>query len=269
LSPELVLVLTLVIGTIALSAFFWGLALFVQGYLYNQPADRLPLRALAAGLGVALFLTAWTYLNTRASHKDRYGTLLEFSATSVRPVEEFEAVRRLRVKDEKGQPKEVTVPFKWESGGAGGGRFVEPGTAKEFRTNTSDYMTVAILVPEEGGGKARFEADLRDGTYTSRADDERRFSEQGGSRYIDARNPHQMEVPSTGGLVAAVAINALHYVVWFLALWVGLRFTVGHSILMAAAFGTAAMLVLMPLLFDLNKPKPVVAVPPPQAAPAK
>lgn len=268
MKPELVLVLTLVGGTVGLTALFWGLALFAQGYLYNQPADKLPLRALAAGLGVALFLTAWTYLNTRAAHKDKYGVLHEFVATTQVPVEEFEAVRRLGIKDEKGQPKEVTVPFKWRAGGAGGGKFVEPGTAREFQTNTSDYMTVALLVPD-GGSKARFEAELQDGAYTTRADDERRFSEQGGERFIDARNPRQMEVPSTGGFVAAVAINVLHFVVWFLAFWLGLRFTVGHSLGLAAAFGLASMLILMPLLFDLNKVKPVVVAPPPTPAAPK
>src|SRR5687767_3279135 len=127
---------------------FWGLALFVQGYLYNQPADRLPLRALVAGLGVALFLTGWTYLNTRATHEDKYGVLHRFVATSQVPVNEFEAVRRLGIKDEKGQPKEVTVPFKWEPAGAGG-QFVEVETGKKFEINTSNYMTVAMLVPGE------------------------------------------------------------------------------------------------------------------------
>jgi hypothetical protein len=277
LKPELVLVLTLVLGTVGLTALFWALAVSVQGYLYNQPADKLPLRALVAGLGVAIFLTGWTYLNTRASHPDKYGVLHEAKPTKLVPIEEFEEVRRYArfvgnkvewIKDEKGQPKEETVAYKWQPGGAGG-RFVEPGTAKEFRTNTSSYMTVALLIPEGGGKKTRFEAEMQDGTYTQRADDERRFTEQGGERYINANNPRQMEVPSAGGFAAVVAINVLHFVVWFLAFWLGLQFTVGHSLGLAAAFGAASMLILMPLLFDLNKVKPVVAAPPPTPAAPK
>lgn len=268
MKPELVLVLTLVGGTVGLTALFWGLALFMQGYLYNQPADKLPLRALVAGLGVAMFLTGWTYLNTRATHANKYGVLHEFVATSQVPVNEFEAVRQLGIKDEKGQPKEVTVPFKWEPAGAGG-QFVEVETGKKFEINTSNYMTVALLVPGEGGTKARFDAEMQGGAYTKRADDERRFTEQGGPRHIDGRNPRQMEVPSTGGLVAAVGINVLQYVVWFLAFWLGLRFTIGHSLGLAAAFGLASMLILMPLLFDLNKVKPVIAAPQPTPAAPK
>ncbi|HET6574738.1 MAG TPA: hypothetical protein VFG68_14115 [Fimbriiglobus sp.] len=270
MKPEVVLVLTLVLGTVGLTAMFWGLALFVQGYLYNQPADKLPLRALAAGLGVAVFLTGWTYLNTRASHVNKYGALHEFSATTQKPVDEFEAVRRLAIKDEKGQPKEVTVPFKWEPGGPGGGRFVEAATGKEFQVNTANYMTVALLVPE-AGGKARFNAKLKDGVY-AREGDNIRFEEQGGVRYIEtstSNNLRHMEVPSTGGFAVAVAINVLHYVVWFLAFWLGLRFTVGHALGLAAAFGTASMLVLMPLLFERNELKPAVAVPQAQQAAPK
>ena len=73
--------------------------------------------ALCGGLAVGCFLTAWVYLNTRqVSHTDQFGVVFGFDrmmvATSNKEVDEFEAVRRLRVKDEKGQPKEVTVPFK-------------------------------------------------------------------------------------------------------------------------------------------------------------
>ena len=102
-----------------------------------------------------------------------------------------------------------------------------------------------------------------------RADDERRFTERDGQRHIDARNPRQMEVPSTSGLVAAVAINVLQYVVWFLAFWLGLRFTIGHSLGLAVAFGVASMVILMPLLFEQNKVKPVVVDPQPTPAAPK
>jgi hypothetical protein len=258
------LVLTLVLSTVALTALFWALAVFLQAYLYNQPADQLPLRALCGGLAVGCFLTAWVYLNTRqVSHTDQFGVVFGFDhmmvATSIRDVDEFEAVRRLRVQDEKRQPKEATVPFKWQSGATGGGRFVESGTGKDFRTNTSDYMTVAVLVPEGDGGKARFEAAMKDGTY-AREGDYVRFAEQGGSRFIDSDprdGPRLMQVPSAGGLAAAVGVNVLHYVVWFLVFWLALRFTFGHALGLTAIFATASMLVLMPLLFRLNEPKPV------------
>ncbi len=258
------LALTLVLSTVALTALFWALAVVLQTYLYNQPADQLPLRALCGGLAVGCFLTAWAYLNTRmVSHTDQYGVVFGFDrmmvATSSKEVDEFEAVRRLRVKDEKGQPKEVTVPFKWQPGATGGGHFAEAATGKDFRTNTSDYMTVALLVPEGNGNKARFDAVMKDGTY-AREGDYVRFTEEGGPRFIDAdpaAGPRLMQVPSTGGLAAAVGVNVLHYVVWFLVFWLALRFTFGHALGLTAVFATASMLVLMPLLFKLNEPKPV------------
>ena len=253
------LVLTLVLSAVALTALCWGLALTLQGQLYNQPADQLPQRAAVAGLAVACMLTGWTYLNTRASHKDKYGTLFEFTPSTTKEVDEFDAVRRLLIKDEKGQPKEETHAFKWHAAG-GQGRFLEVGTGREFKLNTASYMTVAVEVPD-GDGKARFTARLEGGGYAR--GDERRFDEEGGPRSIDGKDPRRMAVPSTGALVAAVAVNVGHFVVWFLAFWVVLRFNVGHALLLTGLFGTVSLFILMPLLFQMNQPKPLPPVPPP------
>ncbi len=249
------LALTLVLGTVALTALFWGLTVVLQGYLYNQVADRIPLRAVVGGLAVASFITFWTYLNTHASHPDKYGPVLALdhmmNPTTYKDVTEFEAVRRLGVKDEKGQPKETTVPFKWE-GDLRTGRFVEPGTTKEFKTNSSEYVTVALLVPD-GDRKVRFDAVLDDaGRY---ATPNKEFREEGGPRYIEGASPRRMIVPSTAALVLALAVNVLHLVVWFLVFWLVMRFTAGHAIGLTAVFGGVAMFVLMPLLFNLNAPK--------------
>ena len=43
----------------------------------------------------------------------------------------------------------------------------------------------------------------------------------------------------------------------------------GHALLLAAIFGTASMLVLMPLLFQVNTPKPVILAPQPAPATTK
>jgi len=69
------------------------------------------LRALVAGLAVALFLTMWVYVNTRADSKDKYGTFFEFKPTSAKEITQFEAVRYgVNTKDEK------VVPFSLPAG---------------------------------------------------------------------------------------------------------------------------------------------------------
>jgi hypothetical protein len=262
-SPAVTLALTLVVSAVALTALFWGLALVAQGYLYGQPADRLPLRAVVAGLACGLFLTVWTYANTRASHEDKYGTVFTFTPTGTKEVSEFDAVRRYGktegktttwLLDEKGQPKETTTKYTWQTEGRGG-RFVEAGTGKEFKLNDASSMTVALLVPEDGKA-TRFDAQVKDGVYTAKKN-EVVFEEQGGSRTIKGADPRQMEIPSSSAFALAVLLNVGHFVVWFLAFWLVLRFNAGHAVLFVLVLGSVAMLVVMPLVFQLNTPKPV------------
>src|SRR5258706_14388706 len=89
------LALTLVLSAVAFTALFWGIALIAQGYLYGQPADKLPLRALVAGLAVALYMTVWNYANTPASHEDKDGTGFTFTPTATKEVSELEADRQV------------------------------------------------------------------------------------------------------------------------------------------------------------------------------
>jgi hypothetical protein len=252
------LVLTLVLSAVALTALLWGLALFLQGYLYSQPAEQLPLRAAVGGLAVACMLTGWAYLNTRADRPDKYGVAIGLDrmmvSEEVRTVNEFEAVRRSAFrKGPDGKPEEKTVPYKWSEDGKG--KFVDPGTNKDFRLNDTDSMTVALLVPDGDGKKARFDAQIENGRYVGEATAERRFDEQGGSRHIDGQNPRQMVVPSTGALAGAAAVNALSFVVWFLVFWPVLRFNVGHALGLTVVFGALTLAIVMPLLFDLNDVK--------------
>src|SRR5207253_1408194 len=96
----------------ALAVFLFAGGLFVQRVLYSEPAKLLPVRALVGGLILAGFLTGWTYANTRAPHKDKYGTLFEFNSTAYTDLEAFDAVRwEPPIKD--GKPaRETVVAFK-------------------------------------------------------------------------------------------------------------------------------------------------------------
>ena len=247
------LVLTFVLGVMAFTAFFWGLSLAIQGWLYSEPVDRLALRALAGGLAISCFLTSWVYANTRlASHKDKYGTLFEFTPSTVREVESFKAVRQTVTK------RELTTEFSW-TGADRSGQFVEKANpTKEFKLNTSDYLTIALLIPEADGKEVRFNADMENGRYKAPADNsnaERWFYEENGSRFLDGKVPRLMMVPSPGALMAALAINLAHFVLWVIVFWLGLRYLVGHSLILTAIFGLVTMLVVMPLLFNLNAVK--------------
>jgi len=246
-------VFTLLGLLLGLTAVFLGLSLTLQRLFYNQPAGQLPLRSLVAALMMAIFLTGWAYVNTRASHKDKYGALHEANSTAQTPVEEFQAVRRLSVKS-GGQYKEETVLFVLSLDGK---EFVEKGTLKSYRRNTSDYITTALLVPRDGK-PVKFVAETKDMTYpgVKATGDPVFFKAESGTDTISDQNLRYVETFSYGGLVVVLLINVAHFGLWLVAFWPLLNFRAGLSLLLAAIFGAITMLVLMPLLFNTNAIKP-------------
>lgn len=258
------LVLTFLACLVGLTAVFLGLSLTLQRLFYSQAADKLPLRAIVAALILAIFLTGWTFLNTRASHKDKYGTFLEFNSTAQAPLTDFQAVRRLRFKDkDSGQFKEESVPFVLS---ADGKQFVEKDGLKPFRRNTSDYVTTALLVTRDGKS-SKFVAPIAEFTSADqkKTGDPVLFKEETGTATVSDQNLHVVEIFSYAGLVAVLGLNALHFALWLVAFWPVLRFRVGLGLLLTAIFGGVTMLVLMPLLFNSNAVKPAAMTAPPQA----
>ncbi|MBX3398663.1 MAG: hypothetical protein KF873_07985 [Gemmataceae bacterium] len=244
MTPGTILALTFAGLVVGFFAFFWGTALFLQGSLYNAPATKLPIRAAIAAFLVGGFLTLWTMVNTRAESKDRYGTFFEFNPTSSHEFTEFTAIRR------DANKQETPVPHKKVSG-----KFVESqDTTKAFRMNSADFIVVALEV-KDGEKTARFDAEL-DAKGNFKGTSNKVFVEKDGRRFIEfgqSNVPTPIYAPSRGALFAALGLNALLFVVFFVALWPVLRYTVGHAIAGAATGGLFVMLLIMPLLFEKNK----------------
>lgn len=244
MSPSTTLALTFVGLVVGLFAFFWGTALFLQSALYNVAAEKLPIRALLAAFLVGGFLTFWTFVNTRAESKDRYGTLFEFNPTSSHDFTEFTAIRR------DANKRETPVSYKKVSGS-----YVEvQEPTRPFKMNSADFLVSALEV-KDGDKGVRFDAQLdKNGNYAGGSN--KLFREAGGRRYIEfgqTNVPSPMFAPSTAAMLGAVGLNVLNFVVWFVALWPVLRYTVGHAVGGAAGLGVFVMLLVMPLLFEKNK----------------
>jgi hypothetical protein len=255
----------LLLVTLVLFALFLGGSLVAQGYLYQEPADRLPVRALAAAVLVGTFITMWVWIDKK--HPRRYDTFFEFAPYERKEFSEFEAVRwsssdGVKVgTDESGKPIEVLVNYK-RGVGARSDKFVEKGTTDQLfqlngGTKTGEaYMTAAIILkPDPEGEPVRFDAQFKEDkrtqakTYTP----ERRFDEQKGSRYVLADQLGVLYVPSSGTVALALFINLLHFVLWYMAFWPILQFTRGHAFALTTLFGLVTMLLVMPLLFKPNR----------------
>jgi hypothetical protein len=256
------MILTFALVAVALFAVFWGGSLFAQGYLYQNPAERLPIRAAIAALLVGGFITYWVNLDKRLPGK--YDTFFAFSGESTREFDEFEAVRwqfdpssKGLKKDAQGNPAEAVVKFKKVPGGKTPAFAEEPG-GKKFVTHDTEMMTAALVVPDEGGHPVKFKAQLRKDDRTGAMNyisdqNERRFVEENGSRYIMHARPGVMHVPSSAVVATALLLNFTLFAVWFVAFWLILRFNPGHALGFTAIFGLLMMLLILPLLFKPNR----------------
>lgn len=266
--------LMLVLGLFAL---FLGGGMVAQGYLYQNPAERMPLRALGAAVLVGGFITLWVAIDRKSP--GRYDTFFNFVPYTTAEFTEFEAVRwtgtggKLKL-DGNGKPNEVIAKFKRTPGGKDA-KFLEDGTGASFQLNGTagsgvQYMTGAIRVKGPNDPEpVRYDVTLKEDprtkekTYTP----ETRFREEKGSRYVEGHQLGTLFVPSTGTVIGALALNVMLFVVWLVAFWPVLRFTFTHALVFAAAFATLTMLGAMPLLFKQNREqKPPPSPPPPPAA---
>lgn len=270
------LLLVLVLVTLVLFAVFLGGGLIAQGYLYQAPAERLPVRALGGAALVGLFITMWVWIDSRNPRK--YDTFFEFAPYETKTFDEMEAIRwvspdgsKLKV-DPSGNPVEVPVKFKRGVGEKKNTFLDEAG--EPFQLNSSgksgqSYMTAAIKVKPEPTAPegVRFNAQLSKDkrTYVNSLEG-RRFIEDRGSRYVQADQLGVLYVPTTGAVIVALFINLMHFVVWFVAFWLILQFSRGHAFILAVSFGLLTMLLVLPLLFGPNrKPKALEEAPKPAA----
>ncbi len=244
---------------LGLFAIFLGGGWVAQGYLYQAPADRFVLRSLLAAGLVATFITLWVAIDRRAP--GRYDTFFNFTPYSTVEIQEFEAIRWLAVGgqlklDSAGNPIETTVRFQRSLGGKGS-QFLEDGTGKPFTLQGStssgtQYLTAALRIRGPNDPEpVRYNALLKDGTPKNRPEyaPERRFVEEKGSRYVEVHKLDTVLVPSTAAVAAALFINFVFVVVWVVAFWPIMRFSISHALVFAGSFAVLTMLTLMPVLF--------------------
>ncbi len=256
------MILMFVLVAIALFGIFWGGSLVAQGYFYQNPAERLGIRAAVAALLVGGFIAFWVWVDKK--NPGKYDTFFAFAGESTREFAEFEAVRwhfdpstKGMKKDAQGNSAETLVKFKRVPGGKTA-TFAEEGTDKKFATHDTDMMTAALLVKNDDGSPTRFNAEMKPDKRTGAMNyvsdlNERRFVEEKGSRYIKAAKPGTMYVPSGGAVAIALLLNFTLFAVWFVAFWPILRFSMGHAFGFAAICGLIVMLLIMPLLFGPNR----------------
>jgi len=226
--------------------FLWGGSLLLQGWLYQNPAELLPIRAAISGSVLAAFLTAWCWIDAR--NPGKYDTLLEFSPVEVTEYDSFESVMK------KANGEEKTMLFKKRLGTHGlTGDFVDD-KGNNWLKNTSDSMATVILIREKDkneptpfkanlDAKGNFPADLTQLTYTDAS-----------GRWMTADALGKVHRRKTGVLWANILLNALHFLLWWLALSLGMRFGIWEALGLAFVIWLFLMLLAQPVLFKQTRP---------------
>ena len=192
----------------------------------------------AAGV-MAGFITLWCVLIIGSSEATPmnlpYNTLFRFSATDDMCTE---PVKELRVIPKVG--KEVT--YKCHRYGPNDYRYLDASLAKK----PWDHGAKAILLTHNGE-EYRFEP-----TPASRGGYDEFASDKGGwvLRVYD-NGPNGIPVAFRyGRLFANLLLNFMHFALWFVCMWLLLRFLLSHALLLAICFWLVTSLILLPMLFS-------------------
>ncbi len=245
--------------------FLWGGSMVMQGWWYESPAERLPLRAAVAGSLLALFLTLWCMLDAR-SGGGKYDTLFEFTPVESTDYDAFDCIMK-RSNGQEAPP----VHYQKQPGSKGTTTDFIDANRQAWKRNTSDSMAVAILIQEKDKAEpTRFDANLepqKNAKGEVQKDPEGKPvlgfpPESVGLRFIDSSGRY-MTVDSlgrvyrrkTGVLYANLALNAIHFFLWWLVLWLAMRFSVWHAFSLAVALWFFTMVAVQPVLFNKTRPQ--------------
>ena len=239
------LILTILVIGIALLILFWTGTLLAQGYFYDSPVSGLYWRAPAAAGAMTAFLALWAWIEYRWPNST--GSIFTFTNEETRKVDQFWSVRQNPTGEEE------KILFKRN-----------PSTDDYRDANNHRWarsmsgMMVAIIIEEkdkEGNTEEkRFNAEISNGKFaprTSSAGDlPVRYKEEHGSRFIEDTNPGQVIRYRGGRLWATLALNVVHFALWFVVIWLLLHFQWPHALGFAAVCWLVMTLAVVPYLHD-------------------
>jgi hypothetical protein len=237
----LILCLILLLTWLVLAALLWGGSRWIQGALYERIPPDLIWRAPAAAAAVTAFLLIWAMLNSAAlgpgDTELPYNTLLQFSSERLsEPVAEMTVERA----DAKVIYKKVSLPTTPPTQEY---RDADHNQFKPERVHDAKAITV-----KDGENEVRFLPDPN----------EQRFKEEKGRRYLSYESFGRITTPRTGATWLMIVLNLLHLAIWFVVVWLLLRFEWPHALVGAVALW-AAMTMLVPSILDRVPRKPPVS----------
>jgi hypothetical protein len=227
----------------ALTVLLWAGTLFLQGYYYTEPTTGIAWQAPAAGFSLALFFTLWSYLivgSPGASPGDLpYDTLFRFSPR----VDKFKKTPTELWVEKKG----IKEPLHYKLVK----RVVGGRTQESYETDSgqkySSSGVEAIVLKEDGQNVRYLPRPGPEGSgYREFVDDSgwamREFPQSGPTGLPEAFR--------WGRFVTNLFLNSLHLALWFVCLWLLLRFAWAHALGLAVVLWLVMTLAILPMLLD-------------------
>jgi hypothetical protein len=229
----------LVVGCVVV---LWLGSVFLQGWLYNDLATKLPVRALVGGLVVAGLLAGWCLIYKK--DPGRFDTLPNFSREKLDGTyDEMYSVRKV------GDKEQEPVRYTRKPGGRGTAEeFLSTKTNKPWKRSDAEGMVVAVLIKENDNAEAtRFDAKLEpNGKFPATG---LRYTQAKENRYMDEVSLGQIYRVRSWAIVGNLLANGLHLGVWILVLMFVMRFTPGHAVGIGLVLWGVTMIVVQPVLF--------------------
>ncbi|MCI0738925.1 MAG: hypothetical protein L0Y72_07765 [Gemmataceae bacterium] len=235
----LTLLLILLLTGITLGVVLYVGGFFLQAYIYTEPSNGLIWQAPATAALLTLLLAFWCW--RVASHPDAhpldipYDTVFRFSARVdmyKQPVKELWAIKKNGEK----------VPYLRK-------RLVEPPYYLYVDKNGNSWRqsgVTKIMIVVDGGEKLIFDVvEASAGGY-------RQFVHPDGWTMVEYdKGPTGLPTSFRfGRFLMNVVLNTMHFMLWFLGLWLLMRFQWAHALGLAAAAWATFTLVLLPMLLS-------------------
>jgi hypothetical protein len=221
---------------LAVMVVLWAGTMFLQGYLYSEPVSQIYWRAPLAALVLTLFLAFWCSLDYR--HPRHYNALFDFTARDDEKFDKF-------IAEKNGKE----IPYAARSDAQGRTEYRDP-QGKKWARSDSEGVIKAITVQTKDGQKLRFEAELIEGKFKAAQGQPVRYVEvDGEKRVMTDEYIGQVSVVRWGRVLANLFLNFAHWVVWFLCLWLLLRFQWSHALGLGLALW-AVLTFILPTLFN-------------------
>jgi hypothetical protein len=223
------LILILVVVWVVLTVLLAAWTLWFQGYIYSEPVGEIYWRAPAAGTALALFTALWVMLD--------YGTDGRY-----RPLHEF-SFREEQWYDDL-----------WVVNQDGKEDHFERRTDNRYRNKNNKELPSRpnriTASNKKDGEKHVFEPDRDDKGHFKLENNTLRYYERDNrARFMVEGHLGEISIFHPGWLVLNLLLNFGLLIVWFLALWLLLRFQWSHALGLAVVFwGVMLLFVLPPVL---------------------